>query len=79
VLRSNRFGEQFLNMGQVHTSDEVILRKDFVKQTYKRHKSYFEGPYADAFHHEFRSWMDKAIYSPPADIDSVPGGENPHA
>ena len=59
VLRSNSFGNQYLNMGQVATSGELILSKRSVKNTYNNNKSYFEGPYADTFHPEFRSLMER--------------------
>lgn len=63
VLLGNRFGNQYLNMGQVKTSSELILSKRTVKDTFIKNKAYFEGPYATAFHPEFRSWMDKTAGS----------------
>jgi hypothetical protein len=57
ILRNNRFGDQEFNIGQVETATELILTKGEVKDAFSRNKSYFHGPYAEAFHPEFRGLM----------------------
>jgi pyruvate-formate lyase-activating enzyme len=60
VLRYNGFkGGQFVNMGQVETSNELIMPKEMVKNVYLRNKDYLHGAYSEAFHPAYRGRLGR--------------------